>query len=256
MNRKVFGIFPLLLILVTTCKVLPDDPMQRRLYKHYHGKGTLYINEPEYDSFWTVLQTDSGIFAYEQLFLDYLYGDTLSLPEARFLYYGYIYSARYIPFYPAEPYLDSAISLIFNPDSSDRQWQLIIASSLLDSVLSVDPFNLEALFLYMTLCDELNDSVCVDISIARMSNVINAIMSTGTGKKPNTSIDVIAFPHIDNVLFFFALPEKKRKIKTWANRYIIKVKLKRNTARIKKLFFDVTPANIWLINFETTDSVN
>ena len=247
-------LFPAVLIAIFTyvaCRTIPEDPMQRRLFKHYYGKGTLPIAEPEYDSIWTLLQTDSGIILYEKLFLDYLYGDTLSLEDARFLYYGYIYTARYLPVYPAEPYLDSAISLIFQPDSINRQWQLIIASSLLDSILAVDPFNLEALFLYMTLCDELNDSLCVEVSIARMSNVINAIMSSGTGRKPALAIDVVAMPHIDNILFFFALPEKKRKTKQWQDRALIKVILKPNTSYIKRLYYDITPIHKWLNALDT-----
>ncbi|NPA33771.1 MAG: DUF4919 domain-containing protein [Chlorobi bacterium] len=234
------------ILLFSACRSIPEDPMQRRLFKHYYGKGTLPIAEPEYDSIWTLLQTDSGIILYEELFLDYLYGDTLSLKDARLLYFGYPYTARYLPVYPAEPYLDSAISLIFQPDSTNRQWQLATASSLLDSILFVDPFNLEALFLYMTLCDELNDSICVEISIARMSNVINAIMSSGTGRKPTLAIDIVALPHIDNTLFFFALPEKKRTTKQWKDRQLVKVKLKPNTARIKKMYYDITPIDKWL----------
>lgn len=225
--------------------------MQRRLFKHYYSNGTLPIAEPPYDSLWTILQTDSGVDTYESLFLNYLLGDTLSLQEARFLYYGYIYSARYIPTYPADPYLDSVVTLIFQPDSTIRDWQFAIASTLLDSVLTVDPFNLEALFLYMTLCDELNDSVCVEISIARMSNVINAIMSSGTGRQPALAIDIIAMPHIDNTLFFFALPEKKRKVKQWQDRTLIKVKLKPNTAYIKKIYYDITSVGKWLNNLDS-----
>ncbi len=233
------------------CRTIPEDLMQRRLFKHYYGRGTLPIAEPEYDSIWTLLQTDSGILIYEQLFLEYLYGETLSLEDARLLYYGYIYTARYLPLYPAEPYLDSAISLIFQPDSINRQWQLIVASNLLDSILVVDPFNVEALFLYMTLCDELNDSLCVEISISRMSNVINAIMSSGTGRKPALAIDIVAMPHIDNLLFFFALPEKTRKTKIWKNRHIVKVKLKPNTAFIRRLYYDVTPVYQWINSLDT-----
>jgi hypothetical protein len=202
------------------------------------------FKKPDYKKIEKAVKKKNSHLYYPELMKRFLEADsTMTLEERRHLYYGFIFQDAYNP-YDRSPYSDSLNVLMRKkgPLSNDDQSELV---RFADSVLAFNPFDLRTIFIQTLAYEVLGDNEKYDKNIVKLGTIINAIMSSGNGLKPETAYYVIYVNNEYDLLSFlgYKFGGKKQLIDHYD--YLT---LKDNPDNIKGLYFDISPSLNWLKN--------
>ncbi len=191
--------------------------------------------KPNYKQIEKNCQEQGSLFFYDALFQRYLKGDSsFSQEEQQHLYYGYQFKTDYSP-YGNSDYKDSLRDLL-SKDKPDEQG-LRLALSYCDSVLYKDPMDLRTLNIQAGLCGEINNAGGKAVAIAKMDNIISAILNSGDGLTEATAYYVICVPHEYVMLSVLGLKYGGSQSLKGSNDYL---KVEKNNYDIEGLYFNVT----------------
>ncbi len=172
---------------------------------------------------------------YDSLFQRYLKGDSsFTFEEKQHLYYGAQFTSKYSP-YGGTEFTDSLNKLLSKDKLGIEEYK--VAIRYCDSILIEDPMDLKTLNIQANLFKLTNNFLEKAINMAKINNVIDAILSSGNGESEATAYYVICVDHeysILNILDFeFAGDQSLRG----SNDYL---KLKKNKYNLEGIYFDVT----------------
>ena len=136
------------------------------------------------------VSSQTSHYHYASLFNRYLASDTgFTLDEKRHLYFGYSFQQGYSP-YGINEYEDSIRRILDHPALAPDDYRKALHFSA--TALLEDPFNIRVLN-YQTYCfRQLDDQAGYRQTIARMSVIFDAILSSGDGRSEKTAMAVIS----------------------------------------------------------------
>lgn len=219
---------PLYARLIFTCSVLLFITSVQAQNKKYA--------KPNYKKIQTNINNKSSEYYYPTLLLKFQQGDTtLSMDQKRHLYYGYVFNPNYSP-YGSNPFYDSLVPFLKKEDHSVIDLYTMLEFS--DSILSKNPFNLDVINYQLFAYEKLNQKRKFDVSLNKLRTVVDALISSGNGKKLKTAFYVIYIRHEYNLLdvLGYNFGGSQSLIKTCD--YLT---IEENNEGLKGLYFDVSP---------------
>ncbi len=190
-------------------------------------------NPPNYNLIEREIKNPDSEFYYEKLLQRYRDHDTtLTQEEYRHLYYGYVFSDSYEPYWQCA-YIDTLSTLYSGKDLTQRDCDILLkyASMCYDEF----PFDLKQIKMiaYTYHLNGQEDEANLWSNKAR--SIIGAILSTGNGDK-NNAWHVIAKSHEYEVIRSFGLSPTEQSLVE--GRYDM-IKLSQNQNGVTQYYFDV-----------------
>lgn len=176
---------------------------------------------------------DSPLY-YPRLMKRYLSNDTtLNQEEYRHLYFGYSFQEGYDPYRETKPY-EELKELYSRPTPTEQDCDTILKYAQ----LSIDdfPFDLRQMNLMAYAYKCKNQIGDMEIWNHKMRNLINTILYTGNGEKPETAWYVIHTSHEYDVMSRMGLTPEKYTFIAPSYDYI---EVKENAAKVKGSYFNV-----------------
>lgn len=155
---------------------------------------------PNYKEIQKNIEISESNLHYPALMKRYLDGDaTLTVDEARHLYYGYIYQPTYVATDTSQ--YNSLLADVLNKFSlGESEYQKIL--NYADELLKEDPFNIRALNAKLLVYAQKNNVDTYKKVAQQRSIVQNAIISSGDGMTKQTGYYVIKVAHEYDILGF------------------------------------------------------
>jgi hypothetical protein len=156
------------------------------------------FKKPDYKGIEKIIVNKESGFFYPDFLKRYKKSDTtLTLQDFRILYYGFLFNESY-SVYGSSNYQDS-INLVLGKDSLIREdfFQIIYYERL---ILDEYPFNLRDLNVLLYSYLQIGDTLSAIEADFKLNMIIQAILSTGDGKKEKTAWHVISISHEYDIL--------------------------------------------------------
>jgi hypothetical protein len=148
---------------------------------------------PQYEKMRLQLFDNTSPFFYPKLFERYCSGDTtLTLEEFRFLYYGYTFQSKYIP-YQQSKYQDKMISYMKKGTLTEKDLNEFIKLAELN--IKDLPFDIRTLNILAYSFKQRGDSAAFCLENFKKMMIIKAIQSSGDGLSEKTAFHVIDTSH-------------------------------------------------------------
>jgi hypothetical protein len=148
---------------------------------------------PEYGKMRLQIFDNTSPFFYPKLFERYQTGDTtLTVEDFRFLYYGYTFQSKYIP-YQNSKYADKMIAYMKKGTLTEKELNDFI--KLAEQNLRDLPFDIRTINILAYSYKQKKDSLSYQIADFKKKMIIKAIQSTGNGLKEKTAFHVIDPSH-------------------------------------------------------------
>jgi hypothetical protein len=148
---------------------------------------------PEYGKMRIQIFDNTSPFFYPKLFERYQLGDTtLTLEEFRFLYYGYTFQSRYIP-YQQSKYQDKMIVYMKKGTLTEKDLSDFIKLAELN--VKDLPFDIRTLNILAYSYKQKGDSLAFHAENFKKKMIIKAIQSSGNGLNENTAFHIIDPSH-------------------------------------------------------------
>ncbi|WP_422103979.1 DUF4919 domain-containing protein [Winogradskyella sp.] len=194
------------------------------------------IGKPNYKKIKKSIQKENGDFYYPALMERFKAGDsTMNIDEKRHLYYGFINEDLYSP-YGRSDYSDSLREVLKKPNHNDGDLDEIEKFS--DSILVEKPFSFKAMNYKLYVFDTKKDTLNFNKTIDKVNIVLDAIFSSGDGKKKESAFYVIETSHEYFILevLGFQFGGTQRLIEHYDY-----LEIAENESGIEGLYFDVSP---------------
>jgi hypothetical protein len=148
---------------------------------------------PEYGKMRLQIFDNTSPFFYPKLFERYQAGDTtLTVEDFRFLYYGYTFQSKFIP-YQKSKYADKMIAYMKKGTLTETELNEFI--KLAEQNLRDLPFDIRTINILAYSYKQKQDSISYQIADFKKKMIIKAILSSGNGLKENTAFHVIDPSH-------------------------------------------------------------
>jgi hypothetical protein len=186
--------------------------------------------KPDYERIKTEVQDSSSVFYYPKLLVRYELADpSLTTEDFRYLYYGFVFQEDYKPYWTSQeeqellPYYQSKK---LKEEDYDKIIQL--ATRAIDKF----PFDLRQMnFLAYIYHLKGNDLMAGQISY-KLNGIIQAILSSGDGKKCETGYHVITVSHEYVILNIFEATVVSQALKNGCDYFKLRGK--------KNIYFDIS----------------
>jgi hypothetical protein len=156
------------------------------------------FRKPDYDLIRKGIFDNNSPFFYPTLFDRYQNGDTtLTIEDFMYLYYGYTFQSRYIP-YQESRYQDKILSYIKKGTLSSKELDEFIKIAELN--LKDLPFDIRTLHILVFSYSQKKDSLMSAITSFKKEMLLKTILSTGDGKTERTAFHVIDPAHEFDIL--------------------------------------------------------
>ncbi|HHC80572.1 MAG TPA: DUF4919 domain-containing protein, partial [Flavobacteriia bacterium] len=161
---------------------------------------------------------------------------TMTLDEKRHLYYGYIYQDTYSP-YGHSNYTDSLKVLMQKRQLSNDELKNVIVFS--DSILTKNPFDLRVMNTKLFAYKEFKNDSAFQKTLNKFKIVIDALLSSGDGRKKKTAFYVINVSHEYDLLNILGFSFGGQQTLIDHYDYLTVVE---NPQKIEGFYFDVSPS--------------
>lgn len=149
----------------------------------------LYIGPPEYEQIKTAIFDDSSPKFYPSLYNRFIQGDTsLTIEDVRYLYYGYTFQSKYIPYQESKYESQMLVYLRKGRLNTAELDEFIKISELKLKELPYDIRTLNILAFSYSQKD--NEEISQQYKFKK-ELLVKAILSTGDGKSEKTAYHVI-----------------------------------------------------------------
>lgn len=193
-------------------------------------------HKPDYKLIEKNIKRKNSGFYYPELVTRFNEGDkTLDLHEKVHLYFGFVFHENY------RPYSESSVNTVMNNIPEQQMHQKASLEKIVfrtDSILSENPFNLDALNYALFALDELHDYVKFNRRLFQARSILEAILHTGDGLSIKTCYYVISPAHEYHVLRYLGY-------RFGGSQSLIgncdRLSVESNADGIEGLYFDVTP---------------
>ena len=207
------------------------------------GFATTYAQEefftpPDYRQIERNVQDATSSLYFPRLMERYLAGDsTLTLEEARHLYFGFTFQPDYAPTV-ISPYNRRLIDVLSRQRFRSRDFINILRYS--NALLEADPFNLRALSAKMLVYAEHDNAEAYMRTVWQKSVVLDAIVSTGDGMSEETPFFVIKAAHQYDILpiLGFQFGGEDRLLESGQTNFL---SVAENHFGVTRVYFDITP---------------
>lgn len=194
------------------------------------------FEKPNYDSIEiNIMDTSSSLF-YPVLWTRFHQGDTMmTINELRHMYFGYQFTDQYQP-YSKSDYQDSIKELFTTVDSIF----ILDIKNLMrfgDSLLVVDPFNLEVLEMQQYIYKELQDDAGAELKYNQLGLIVKAMQSSGDGATLESPIYVINVSHEYDIINYFGFQASGSQSLIGE---VDEIKIEENPIGLTALYFDVS----------------
>ena len=194
------------------------------------------FEKPDYDSIEININDTSSSLFYPVLWTRYHQGDTMmTTNELRHMYFGYQFMDEYQP-YSKSAFQDSIQNLFATLDSitvADMKNLLRFG----DSILIIDPFNMEVIEMQQYIFQELHDLPSAELKYNQLGMIIKAMQSSGDGASLENPIYVIHVGHEYDMINYFGF-------KASGNQTLIgsvdEIKIEENAIGLDALYFEVS----------------
>jgi hypothetical protein len=151
------------------------------------------FSAPDYGKMRLQVFDNTSPYFYPKLFERYQSGDTsLTVEDFRFLYYGYTFQSKYIPYQPSR-YQAKMIAYMKKGTLTENELSEFIKMAELN--LKDLPFDIRTLNILAYSYKQKNDSILYHISDFKKSMIIRAIKSTGNGLTEKAAFHIIDPSH-------------------------------------------------------------
>lgn len=157
---------------------------------------------------------------------------SLTKEDFRYLFYGFIFSKKYDPYEQAD--IEKKIKEINLGQDFPR------AQKLCDSLLSVNPVSLTALFEKSFSTHAQGKDSLEYVSRSMYNALLRAAISSGDGKTPETAIHVISINDENEIMLFWGIKIKAETRMSKDGQTYDVFELAKNKLGMKYLFFNVT----------------
>ena len=168
----------------------------------------------------------------------YLAGDsTLTLEEARHLYFGFTFQPDYAPTV-ISPYNRRLMDVLSRQRLGGRDFVSILRYS--NALLEADPFNLRALNAKMLVYAQRDNVEAYIRAIWQKRTIVSAIVSTGDGMTEETPFFVIKAAHQYDILpvLGFQFGGEDRLLQSGQTNFL---SVAENHFGVARVYFDITP---------------
>lgn len=188
--------------------------------------------KPDYESIKKDMQADSA--GYYALLSRLEENDTtLTSAEYRYLYYGYVFTKNYQPYWRFDK--DEELEPYYRKKKiSEKDYDKVLA--LTSEALAQFPFDLQKLNYSIYVCHTKGDIAMAKKQARRYYNTLNAIFSTGNGETCETAYHVISTSNEYTILGFYDFEFKMQSLRGNCD-YLTVAK---NKQGVKGLYFDVS----------------
>ena len=156
------------------------------------------FKRPDYNTIRNGIFDNNSPFFYPTLFDRYQNGDTtLTVDDFMYLYYGYTFQSRYIP-YQESRYQAQILSYIKRGTLSSKELEEFIKIAELN--LKDLPFDIRTLHILAFGYSQKKDSLMSAITSFKKEMLMKTILSTGDGKSERTAFHVIDPAHEFDIL--------------------------------------------------------
>lgn len=193
------------------------------------------FKEPDYDEIQKNIENKQSNFHYSKLWDRYQQGDsTLTIDEARHIYYGYVFNKDYSPLLSAQN-TKEIFAILYKEQATQKEWKQVV--SLLNTALQVEPFSCRYLYYQNIAYNALKNDKEIIRNNNKIQCVMNALTSTGDAFTKETAIHVIAVPTEYDYLFLNNLPRGRQALV--AGRFDV-LYVGENEFGIEEMWFDVS----------------
>jgi hypothetical protein len=192
------------------------------------------LKTPNYKKIKRNIKKSNSKFFYPKLLSNYFKGNNnMSLPEKRYLYYGFTFHDNYKPY--TESLQKGTIKKLFlKGNHTNKEFKELIKIS--DFYLFNNPFDIEIINLQIFILKKLRLLEKAEKKLNQKDIIIDAILSTGNGETKLNAYHVIMTAHENDVLTNLNLKQKGRHLSTDIYEYL---NLENNDKNIKGLFFNI-----------------
>jgi hypothetical protein len=189
---------------------------------------------PDYEKIGQEINNQSSIFYYPALWERYSNGDSLSVEEARHLYYGNYFWKNKSSFIVDSETIKKVRAFLWQENHSKQDCENVIR--LVDEIIKAEPFDLRSLmcqsYAYGIL-EMLHEKQKVHNKI---SCIVNALYSTGNGATKESAIHVLNVGNEYDILF---INDFQMTSQALIEHYDY-LELKENEYGLEGLWFDIT----------------
>jgi|GEM_PF-687211 len=190
--------------------------------------------KPDYEQIKSNIKNKQSELYYSKLWDRYQQGDsTLTIDEARHIYYGYIFNKDYSSVLRAWN-TKEIFAILDKEQPTQKEWEQAV--SLLNTALQVEPFNCRYLHYQSIAYDALKRKKESIQNDNKIQCIVNALTSTGDAFTKETAIHVIAVPTEYDYLFLNNLPIGSQAL---INGGFDVLYLGENELGIEEMWFDV-----------------
>ena len=157
------------------------------------------FKKPDYDEIQKNIANEQSNLYYPKLWRRYQQGDsTLTIDEARHIYYGYVFNKDYSPLLRAKNTNDVYATLNKEQPTQNELKRVV---SLLNTALKIEPFSIRYLYYQNLAYSTLKRDNEIIQNENKIQCILNALTSTGDAFTRETAIHVIAVPTEYDYLF-------------------------------------------------------
>lgn len=197
-----------------------------------------FFNAPNYSQIESNVKSQSSSFYYPNLLKKYFDANSsMSLEEARHLYYGYVFHENYVPTDTSSYNNKLAITLSRGSFTPSDYAEILEYSNAL---LLQDPFNLRALNAKLLVLAQQNNTEEYKKVAQQRSIVQNAIVSTGDGMTEKTAFYVIKVAHEYDILPFLGYTYGGED-KILRGNKVNYLSLGENRFGVERVYFNISP---------------
>ena len=197
-----------------------------------------FFNAPNYSQIEANVKEQSSSYYYPNLLKKYLDGNSsMSLEEARHLYYGYVFQPNYVPTDTSSYNNKLAITLSRGSFTPSDYAEILEYSNAL---LLQDPFNLRALNAKLLVLAQQNNTDEYKKVAQQRTIVQNAIVSTGDGMSEKSPFYVIKVAHEYDILPFLGYTYGGED-KILRGNKVNYLSLGENRFGIERVYFNISP---------------
>ena len=159
-------------------------------------------------------------YYYPALMQRYMAGDTtLTQTDYYYLYYGYVFTDGYRPLEPIPA--EDRILVVFDESGGEPDYAgMVEIIGYAQEVMKQDPFSPKNLNYLVYAYGAIGDTINERINYDRMTKVIRAIESSGTGYRESSPMHVLRFDHATDVLGARGLTVASRKVVSRTTEYV------------------------------------
>ena len=190
--------------------------------------------KPNYEQIKINIENERSDFYYSKIWDKYQLGDsTMTLEEKRHLYYGYVFNDKYSPYLSGHD-AEQVNDILNKEEPTNNEYEKLV--SLLNTSLSVEPFNCRYLYYQSVAYNALGKPIEAAKNLRKIQCVFDALISTGDGLEEETAIHVIAVSNEYDYLFLNNLSMQSQSLMDGGYDVLY---LKINENGLDELWFDV-----------------